>query len=66
MENEGAIRKKSAEVQKLKERIYNSRLEHRLAVHKQLNADQRKKLLEMRPLGKNKAAGKDCRNCREK
>lgn len=66
MENEGAIRKKSAEVQKLKERIYNSRLEHRLAVHKQLNAEQRKKLLEMRPLGKNKAAGKDCRNCREK
>lgn len=66
MDNETAVRKKSAEVLKLKERIYNSRLEHRLAVQKQLTAEQKKKLMDVRPLGKNKAAGKDCGNCPEK
>jgi len=49
MENETAIRKKSQEVSKLQEKIYNARTEHRLAMHKVLTAEQQKKIKTLRP-----------------
>jgi Spy/CpxP family protein refolding chaperone len=66
MDNETAIRKKAAEALKLKEKMYNSRLEHRLAVQKQLTAEQKKKLAEIRPRGMDKNLGRDCKGCRDK
>lgn len=49
MENETAIRKKAQEVSKLQEKIYNTRIEHRLAMHKVLTAEQQKKIKTLRP-----------------
>lgn len=65
--NEGAIRKKAAEVSKLQEKIYNARLEHRLAVNKVLTAEQQKKMKSLKHMKTKKAMIKDdCGGCGNK
>lgn len=67
MENEGAVRKKSADVSKLQEKICNSRIEHKLAMHKVLTAEQQKKMKAHRPAKMKKAMkDKDCGGCGNK
>lgn len=65
--NEGAIRKKASEVSKLQEKIYNSRIEHRLAMNKVLSADQQKKMKSMKHMKMKKTMIKDdCGGCDKK
>jgi Spy/CpxP family protein refolding chaperone len=65
--NEGAIRKKAAEVSKLQEKIYNARIEHRLAMNKVLTAEQQKKMKSIKPGMMKRAMVKDdCDGCGNK
>ncbi len=65
--NEGAIRKKAAEVSKLQEKIYNSRIEHRLAVNKVLTAEQQKKMKSVKRMKtKNVVIDTNCDGCGNK
>ncbi|HAD82946.1 MAG: hypothetical protein A2509_11350 [Candidatus Edwardsbacteria bacterium RIFOXYD12_FULL_50_11] len=65
--NEGAIRKKAAEVSKLQEKIYNARIEHRLAMNKVLTAEQQKKMKSIKPGMMKRAMVKDdCDGCDKK
>ncbi|MBU1355972.1 MAG: hypothetical protein KJ620_05350 [Candidatus Edwardsbacteria bacterium] len=65
--NDGAIRKKASEVSKLQEKIYNSRIEHRLAMNKVLTAEQQKKMKSMKHMKMKKTMIKDdCGGCGNK
>jgi Spy/CpxP family protein refolding chaperone len=65
--NEGAIRKKAAEVSKLQEKIYNARIEHRLAMNKVLTAEQQKKMKSLKHMKTKKTMIKDdCDGCGDK
>ena len=65
--NDGAIRKKASEVSKLQEKIYNSRIEHRLAMNKVLTAEQQKKMKSMKHMKMKKTMIKDdCDGCGNK
>lgn len=67
MENETAIRKKAQEVSKLQEKIYTSRIDHRLAMNKILTAEQQKKLKAYRPTRmKRIMINRDCEGCDDK
>jgi Spy/CpxP family protein refolding chaperone len=65
--NEGVVRKKAAEVSKLQEKMYNSRIEHRLAMNKVLTAEQQKKMKSMKHRQMKKVViDKDCDGCGNK
>jgi len=67
MGNDGAIRKKAAEVSKMQEKIYTSRIEHRLAMQKVLTPDQQNKLKNNRPQRMKKIIiNQDCDGCDNK
>lgn len=67
MDSETAVRKKAQEVSKLQEKIYTSRIEHRLAMNKILTAEQQKKLKSSRPLKmKRVVIDRDCQGCGDK
>jgi Spy/CpxP family protein refolding chaperone len=66
-ENETAVRKKSQEMFKLKEKMYNTGLDHRFAMHKILTPDQAKKMKSLRlPMGGKKMMNKGCSGCKQK
>jgi Spy/CpxP family protein refolding chaperone len=67
MENESVIRKKAQEVSKLKEKIYTSRIDHRLAMHKVLTAEQQKKMKTLKPMRtKRIVIDNNCEGCGNK